>query len=177
DADVAGEQAHLAALVDAEGDLAEVHVLERTVERDRVALNRSDRALLRLARIEVGRSEHDLVAFAPARSVENLDTVAAGFGGAGELGPGVLAVAVQAELAAHQHDAAVAHRVHVFTRMIVGECDRGLAGVRLVFAADVELAAAQIDPLGLEIDVAIVPKPKLAVQDRKSTRLNSSHVK
>src|SRR5690606_27286001 len=163
DADVAGEQAHFAALVDPEGDLAEVHVFERAVERDRVALDGSDRALLRLARIEVGRSEHDLVAFAPARSVEYLHTVAAGFGGAGELGPGMLAVAVQAELAAHQHDAAVAHRVDVFTRMIVGQRDRGLASIRLGLAADVEFAAAQINPLGLEVDIAVVRKPELAV--------------
>src|SRR5690606_1153136 len=163
DADVAGEQAHFAALVDPEGDLAEVHVLERTVERERVALNRSDRALLGLARIEVGRSEHDLVALAPARGVENLDTVAAGFGGPRQLAPGMLAIAVQAELAAHQHDAAVAHRVDVFAWELVGERDRGLAGVRLVLAADVELAAAQINPLGLEVHIAVVRKPELAI--------------
>ena len=34
DADVAGQQADFAALVDAEGDLAEVHVFERLVERE-----------------------------------------------------------------------------------------------------------------------------------------------
>src|SRR5690606_26595139 len=141
DADVAGEQAHFAALVDAEGDLAEVHVLERAVERERVALNRGDRARLGLARIEVGRSEHDLVAFAPARGVENFDLGAAGFGGLRQLGPGMLAIAVQAELAAHQHNAAIAHGVDVFARMIVGERDRGLAGIRLGLTADVELAA------------------------------------
>src|SRR5690606_11050881 len=98
--------AHFAALVDPEGDLAEVHVLERAVERERVASNRGDRALLRLARIEVGRSEHDLVTLASARGIENLDTVAASFGGLRKLAPGMLAIAVQAELAAHQHDAA-----------------------------------------------------------------------
>ena len=86
-----------------------MHVLERPVERERVAADGGDRAPLGLARIEVGRGEHDLVAGAPAGGVEHLDRGGAGVGRGGQLGPGVVAVAVQVQRAAHQHDAAVAH--------------------------------------------------------------------
>ena len=80
DLDVARQQADFAALIDVEGDLAEVHVVERLVERDRVAADGGDGAPLGLPRIEVGRREDDLVADAPARGVQHLDRGAAGFG-------------------------------------------------------------------------------------------------
>ena len=47
----------------------------------------------------------------------------------GQLGPGMLAVAVQAERAAHQHDAAVAHGVDVLAGDLVGQGDGGLVRV------------------------------------------------
>ena len=100
DLDVAGQQADFAALVDAEGDLAEMHVLQRLIERERIAADRGDGALLGLVGIEVGRGEHDHVALAPARGIEDVDPGAAGLGRLGELGPGVGAVAMQAQRAA-----------------------------------------------------------------------------
>ena len=102
-------QADFAALVDVEGDLAEVHVVKRLVERERVAADGGDGAPLGLARIEVGGGEDDLVTHPPARGIEHLDRGGAGLGRAGQLAPGIGAVAVQVERAAQQHDAAVAH--------------------------------------------------------------------
>ena len=100
DADVAGQQADFAALVDAEGDLAEMHVFERLIERDRVAADGGDGAPLRLPGIEIGRGEDDLVACA-SRGIEDFDPAAAGLGRLRQLGPGVRAVAVQVQRAAH----------------------------------------------------------------------------
>ncbi len=170
DADVAGEEADFAALVDAEGDPAEVHEFELAVERDRVAADRGDGALLGLPGIEVGRGEDDLVALAPAGGVEDLDPRAAGFGGAGELGPGVLAVAVQAQRAAHEHDPAVAHGVDVLVGHLVGQGDRRVVPVGFGLAADLQLAAPQVDPLGVEPDVAIVREAELAVDRQAAQR-------
>ena len=90
DTDVARQQADFAALVDVEGDLAEVHVVQLLVERDRVAADGGNGAPLGLPGVKVGRGEDDLVADAPAGGVEHLDRGAAGLGGAGELGPGML---------------------------------------------------------------------------------------
>ncbi len=100
DLDVARQQADFAALVDAEGDLAEVHVGQRLVERDRVAADGGDGPLLGLPGLEIGRGEDDLVALAPARRVQDIDPGAAGLGRLRQLGPGVGAVAVQAQGAA-----------------------------------------------------------------------------
>ena len=97
DADVPRQQADFAALVDAVGDLAEVHVLQRLIERDRVAVDGGDGPPLRLGGIEVGRGQDDHIAFAPAAGVQDFDLGAAGLGRRRELGPGVLAVTVQAQ--------------------------------------------------------------------------------
>jgi len=66
DLDVAGEQTNLAAFIYAEGDLAEVHVVELLVERELIAADGGDRAPFGLARTEVRRRENDLVTDAPA---------------------------------------------------------------------------------------------------------------
>ncbi len=146
--------ADLAALVDPEGDLAEVHVLQRTVQGQRVAGDGGHRAPLGLARIEVGRGEHDCRR--PARQPVALSTsirlAARLLRGPGELGPGVLAVAVQLQRAAHQHDAAVAHGVDVLARHGVGQRDRGVVLERAGLGADLHLAAGDVDPVGDEVD-------------------------
>ena len=80
DLDVARQQADFAAFIHVEGDLAEVHVVELLVERDRVAADGGNRAPLGLPRIEVRRGENDLVADAPARGVQHLDRGGAGVG-------------------------------------------------------------------------------------------------
>ena len=82
DLDVARQQAHFAALIHVEGDLAEVHVVELLVERDRVAADGGDRAPLGLPRIEIRGGEDDLVADPPAGGVQHLDRGGAGVGGA-----------------------------------------------------------------------------------------------
>src|SRR5690606_22495438 len=104
---VAGQQAHFAALIHAEGDFAEVHVFKRAVQRDAIAADGGDTALLGLARVEVGRGEHDLVARLPLGGIEDLDGAAAGRGSGGQFGPAVAAVAVQVQGTAGDHDAAV----------------------------------------------------------------------
>jgi hypothetical protein len=114
DLDVARQQADFAALVDAIGDCAEVHVVQRLVERERIAADGGNRALFRLVRIEIGRGEDDPVALAPAGGIQHRNPGAAGFGRPGELAPAVLAIAMQAERAAHHHDATVPHRIDVF---------------------------------------------------------------
>ena len=100
DLDVARQQAHFAALIHVEGDLAEVHVVQLLVERDGVAPDGGNRAALGLAGIEVRRGEDDLVADFPALGIEHLDRGGAGVGRRGQLGPGVGAVTVQVQRAA-----------------------------------------------------------------------------
>src|SRR5690606_34724758 len=112
DLDVAREQADFAALVHVEGDLAEVHVVERPVERDRVAANSGNRTNLRLARIVIRGGEDDLVADSPAGGVQDLYRRAARIGRGGQLGPRVGPIAVQIQGSARDHDAAVAHAGH-----------------------------------------------------------------
>ncbi len=167
DLDVARQQAHFAALVHVEGDLAEVHVVELLVERDVVASDGGNRAALGLAGIKVRRGEDDLVADFPALGIEHLDRGGAGVGRRGQLGPGVGAITVQVERAARDHDAAVAHAGHdVLALHVVGEGDGGLAGVGLGFGADRQLAV-QHDPLGGQFQVRVVGEAELAV-DRQT---------
>src|SRR6185503_11232453 len=109
DLDVAGEQTNLTAFIHAEGDLAEVHVVELAVERDLVAADGGDRAPFGLARIEVRRRENDLVTDAPTCSVQYFDRRAAGFCGVAELGRSVGPIAVQVQCAARDHEPAVTH--------------------------------------------------------------------
>ena len=167
--DVPGQQADLAALVDAVGDPAEVHVAERRVEGEGVAADRGDRALLGLARIEVGRGQDDDVALAPAGGVEHRDGSGAGLGRLGQPGPAVGAVAVQAEGSAQQHDPTVAHGVDVLVLDVVGQGDDGLARVGMGLAADVELAAGQIDPVGPQLEVPVVGEAEPAL-DRQAAQ-------
>jgi hypothetical protein len=140
------------------------------VERERVAGDGRDGPPLRLARIEVGGGEHDLVAAPPAGGIEHFDAAAAALGSLGQLAPGMLPVAVQAERAAHQHDAAVAHRVDVLAGDLVGEGDRSLPRIGLGLAADLQLATAQVDPLGGKLEVAVVGEPELAVDGQAAQR-------
>ena len=139
-----------------------MHVVQRLVERDRVAADGGNRATLGLPGIEVGRGEDDLVAHPPLSGVEHFNRVAACLGGLRELGPGVGAVAVQVEGAAGEHDAAVAHAHHLFIFDVVGERDGGLVRVGLGFGADRQLAVHH-DPLGRQFQVGVVREAELAV--------------
>ena len=69
-----------------------------------------------------------------------------------------------------QHDPAVAHGVDVFIGDVVGQRDRRLARIGLGLAADGQLAACNIDPLGLELDIEIVRKAELAVDRQAAQR-------
>ena len=100
DADIARQQADFAALIDAEGDLPEMHVVERPIERDRIAVDGGNGAPLGLPGIEVGRGEHDLVADPPAGGVEHFDRVAAGVRRSSPAWSRRSPVAVQAQRAA-----------------------------------------------------------------------------
>jgi hypothetical protein len=53
DQDIARDHAHFAALIHVEGDLAEVHVVEVLVQRDRIALDGGNGSPLRLMGIEI----------------------------------------------------------------------------------------------------------------------------
>ena len=112
DLDVARQQADFAAFIHVEGDLAEVHVVQLLVERDRVAADGGNGAPLGLPGIEIRRREDDLVTHPPFSGVQHLDRGAAGFGGLRQLGPGVRPVTVQVQGAAREHDAAVTHAHH-----------------------------------------------------------------
>ena len=107
DQDIARQHADFAALIDAEGDLAEVHVVQCLVERDRVATDGGDGSLLCLVGIEIRRREDDHVAVPPATGIQDFDRGAAGVGGLRQLGPGVRPVTVQVQGSAHEHDPAV----------------------------------------------------------------------
>ncbi len=156
DLDVARQQAHFAALIHVEGDLAEVHVGQLLVERDLVAADGGNGAPLGLPRIVIRRREDDLVAHPPLRGVQDLDRCAACFSGAGELGPGVGAIAVQVQGSARDHDPAIPHARHdVFALDVIGEGDGRLARVGAPFAANGQLPV-QHDPLGGQLEVRIV---------------------
>ncbi len=161
---------NVAALVDAIGDPAEVHVLQGMIEGDRGAAHGDDGPLFRLGGIEVGGGQGDHVPLAPAAGVQDLDPVGAGLGRRSELGPGVLAIAMQAQDAPQEHDPAVAHAVDVFTRDVVGQGDRGLVQIGMGLAADVQLAARQIDPVGLQLEIAGVREAELAVDGQAAQR-------
>ena len=133
-------------------------------------LNAGDGALLRLVGIEIGRGQNDHVAFAPAAPIQDVDLGAAGLGGRRELGPAMRAVAVQVQGAAQHHDATVPHGIDVFIGEIVGQGDRRLVRIGLGLAADVELAALHIDPLGRQREIAIVRKAELAVDRQAAQR-------
>src|SRR4029077_10535821 len=134
----------LAAFIDVEGDLAEVHVVELLVERDRVSADGGNGSPLCLPGIVIRGCEDNLVADAPARGVQNLDRGRACVGRAGQLGPGVGPVTVQVQGSAHEHDAAVnlvrvsTDSTDVFVFDVDGEGDGGLADVRGFLRADLQ---------------------------------------
>src|SRR6185369_7758139 len=132
--DIARQQADFAAFIHIEGDLAEVHVVELLVERDRVSADGGNVAPLGLPGIVIRGREDNLVADAPAGGVQNLNRGGARGSRGGQLGPGIGAVAVQVQGSAHEHNAAVdlarpsTDSTDVFVFDVVGEGDGGLAG-------------------------------------------------
>ena len=168
--DVARQVAHFAAFIHVEGDLAEVHVVEFLVERDRVAADGGNGATLGLTRIEIRGGQDDFVTHAPVRGVQDLDRGAACVGGAGQLGPGVRSVTVQVQGSAREHDAAVAHAHHLFVFDVVGEGDGRLVRERLGFGADLQLAVHH-DPLGGQLKVRLVREAELAVDGQRRPAL------
>src|SRR4029077_331727 len=90
-----------------EGDLAEVHVVQFLVERDRSATDGGNGSLLRLVGIEIRGCEDNRLALLPVTGSQDLDGVAAGGGRLRQLGPGVLLRTVQVQGSAHKHDPAV----------------------------------------------------------------------
>ncbi len=126
DDDIARQHADFAAFIHVEGDLAEVHVVELLVERDRVSADGGNVAPLCLPGIEIRGRENDLVAGAPAGSVQDLDRGGAGVRCAGQLRPGICPVTVKIQGSAHEHDPAVTavistQSAEVFVFDVVGE--------------------------------------------------------
>ena len=75
--DIARQQTDFATFIHVEGDLAEVHVVQLLVERDRVAADGGNGAPLGLPGIEIRGREDNLVADPPAGGVQDLDRGAA----------------------------------------------------------------------------------------------------
>ena len=173
--DIARQQTDFATFIHVEGDLAEVHVVQFLVERDRIALDGGNGAPLGLPGIEIRGREDNLVTGSPARRVQDLDGGAAGRGGLGQLGPGVLPVAVQVQGSAHDHDSAVTHTLHgLFIRDGVGEGNRRLARVGAGLGADFQFPM-QHDPLGGQFKVGSVGEAEFAV-DRQTAQRRRSDV-
>ena len=159
--DVAGQQAHFAALIHLESDLAKVHVVQFFIERNGVAADGSNAAALSLARIKVGRREHNLVTHFPLLSVQHLDRGSAGGGSCGKFGPAVAARAVHVERAAREHDAAITHAHQLLVFDIVGESNRRVVREGLGFGADLQLAMHH-DPLNVQCQIGVVGKTEFA---------------
>ena len=87
--DIARQHRDFAAFIHVEGDLAEVHVVQLLVERDRISLDGGNGSPLGLAGIEIRGCEDDLVADPPAGGIQNLYRGGACGGGVGQLGPGI----------------------------------------------------------------------------------------
>ena len=176
--DIACQQADFAAFIDVEGDLAEVHVVELLVERDRVSADCRNVAPFCLPGIEIRGCENDLVAGAPAGSVQELDRGGAGVRCAGQLRPGIGPVTVKIEGSAHEQDPAVhavrrsTHSTDVFVFDVVGEGDGRLARVRSLFSADLQFPV-QHDPLGGQFNVLIVREAEFAVDGHAVQRRRS----
>src|SRR5690606_22853253 len=161
-ADIPLQQPSLAALVAAVRELAEMHVPERLIQRDPVAANAGNPPPLGLPRVEIRRRQNDLVTDPPLARVEDFDPRAAGLGGLGQLRPGVLAIAMQAQRPAGNQDPAVTHAVDVLVGDVVGQGDRRVARVGLALAADLECPAEQ-NPLGRELEILVIRKAEPAV--------------
>ena len=78
--DIARQQTDFATFIHVEGDLAEVHVVQFLVERDRISTDGGNGSPLGLPGIEIRRREDNLVADPPAGGVQDLDRGAACFG-------------------------------------------------------------------------------------------------
>src|SRR5207244_2853978 len=121
------QQTDFATFIHVEGSFAEVHVVQFLVQRDRISTNGGNGSPLCLPGIEIRRREDNLVANPPARGVQDLYRIAAGVGCPGQLGPGVLPIAVQVQGSAHEQDPAVnavirsTHATDIFVFDVVGE--------------------------------------------------------
>src|SRR4029450_2438639 len=130
--DIARQQTDFATFIDVEGDLAEVHVVQFLVERDRISANGGNGSPLCLPGIEIRGREDNLVANAPAGGVQDLYRGAACVGRAGQFGAGVGPVTVQGQGSAHEHDPAVnlvirsTHSTYIFVFDVVREGNRCL---------------------------------------------------
>ena len=60
--------------------------------------------------------------------------------------------------------------IDIFIGDVVGQGDRRLARIGIGFAADRQLAAVQVDPLGVEPDIGVVRKAELAVDRQAAQR-------
>ena len=153
DHDIARQHADFAAFIHVEGDLAEVHVVQFLVERDRIATDGSNGSPLGLMGIEIRGREDNHVAGPPACGVQDFNRVAACFGGLGQLRPGVRPVTVQVQGSTHHHDPAVTavsrstHASYIFVFDVVGEGNCRHARVGLGFRTNLQLAVHH-DPLG-----------------------------
>ena len=176
DLDVARQQAHFAALIHVEGDLAEVHVVELLVERDVVASDGGNRAALGLAGIEVRRGEDDLVADFPALGIQHLDRGGAGVGRRGQLGPGVgvrspcrFSVPPEIMMPRSPMPAMMSSPFTLSVKVMVALRVWGLASVPIC------QLAVQHDPLGGELQVGVVREGELAV-DRHAAQSRRADV-
>jgi hypothetical protein len=133
------------------------------VERDRIALDGGNGAPLGLPGIEIRRREDNLVTCPPASSDQDLYGGAACRGCLCQLGPGVSAIAVQVQGAAHVHDSAVTHTLHgLFIRDGIGEGISRLARVGAGLGADFQVPI-QHDPLSGQFKVAFVGDAEFAL--------------
>ncbi len=157
DLDVARQQAHFAALIHVEGDLAEVHVVELLVERDRVAADGGRWCAARPAadRSPSTRGRSRRRRASPRRSAPRSKWLPAS---------AVLASLVQVLVRSPCRFSVPPEIMMPRSPMpamtsspsdVVGEGDGGLARVRAGFAADGQLAV-QHDPLGGQLQVGVV---------------------
>jgi hypothetical protein len=175
EADIARQQADFATLIHVEGDLAEMHVVQFPVERDRISADGGNGAPLCLPGIEIRRREDDLVANPPAGGVQDLYRGAAGVRRAGQLGPGVGPITVQVQGPAHEHDPAVdavirsTDSTDVFVFDVVGEGNRRPACMGSGFGANRQFPVHH-DPLGGQFEVSGVGEAEFAVDRQTAQR-------
>ena len=177
--DIARQHADFAAFIHVEGDLAEVHVVELLVERDRVSADGRNVAPFCLPGIEIRGCENDLVADAPAGSVQDLDRGGAGVRCAGQLRPGIGPVTVKIEGSAHEHDPAVTAVIStqpakIFVFDVVGEGNGRLVRVGFGFRANLQLPVHH-DPLGGQFEIFVVREAQFAV-DRQTVQRRRSDI-
>src|SRR4030095_4163058 len=95
--DIARQHRDFAAFIHVESDLAEVHVVELLVERDRTSADGGNGSPLGLAGIEIRRCENDLVADLPAGGIQNLYRGGGCGSGGGQPPPGIGLVTLQVQ--------------------------------------------------------------------------------